>query len=327
MDYTFEFLTLLDRFTLFRKLPLEIRRKIWRNSTEGRIVTIKDASTWATVNGAQEWVYRVRAVYTLPAILSVCRESRNEAKKMYHWTFGHRLPHPIPFSFCIDTLLIDGPDGACTFNTFVDPPDVKDQFLAHQELILMHANLQTLIVAGNDMYLYTSEDVAGFYNLRLLVLPWKTAGNDNQLRAWMQGVWQRKLVEAKVELTAKLQLKQAAILAAAEEARARLAAELEDMSENEREETFRKADTDNHIMAIEEGKELQRLRKTKTEVMFTNGLGVEAWLGECVEVDHKASGQDSRKLTGIEALITFPCAERQQIATISKTKLLCCIQE
>lgn len=284
MDYTFEFLTLLDKFTLFRKLPLEIRRKIWRNSTEGRIVTVKDASTWATVNGAQEWVYRVRAVYTLPAILSVCRESRNEAKKMYHWTFGHRLPHPIPFSFCIDTLLIDGPDGACTFNTFVDPPEVKDQFLAHQELMLMHANLQTLIVAGDDMYLYTSEDVAGFYNLRLLVLPWKTAGNDNQLRAWMQGVWQRKLMEAKVELTAKLQLKQAAILAAAEEARARLAAELEDMDEDEREETFRKADTDKHIMAIEEGIVLQRLRKTKTEVMFTNGLGVEAWLGEGIEV-------------------------------------------
>ncbi|KAH7407234.1 hypothetical protein BKA64DRAFT_721084 [Cadophora sp. MPI-SDFR-AT-0126] len=284
MDSAFEFLTLLDNFIHFRKLPLEIRRKIWRNSTDGRIVTIKDASTWITINGAPKWVYRVRAIYTLPSILSVCRESRNEAKKMYHWTFGHRLPYPIPFSFCIDTLLIDGPDGACTFNTFVDPPEVKDQFLAHQELMLMHANLQTLIVAGDDMYLYTSEDVAGFYNLRLLVLPWKTAGNDNQLRAWMQGIWQRKLMEAKIELTAKLELKQAAILAAAEEARARLNAEMTDMSEEEREGAFRKADTEKHIMAIEEGMELQRLRKTKTEVMFTNGLGVEAWLGEGIEI-------------------------------------------
>ncbi|KAH9217976.1 hypothetical protein DL95DRAFT_458863 [Leptodontidium sp. 2 PMI_412] len=284
MESTLELLTLLDKFTIFRKLPLEIRRKIWRHSTEGRIVTIKDASTWVTFNGAQEWVYRVKAVYALPAILSTCRESRNEAKKLYHWTFGHRLPHPIPFSFCIDTLLIDGPDGACTFNTFVDPPEAKDQFLAHQELLLMHANLQTLIIAGDDMYLYTSEDVAGFYNLRLLVLPWKTDGNDNQLRAWMQGIWQRKLMEAKVELTAKLELKQAALKAAAEKERAKLEAQMVHMSEEEREEALRKADTKKHVMAIEEGLELQRLRKTKTEVMFTNGLGVEAWLGEGVEI-------------------------------------------
>ncbi|KAH7357162.1 hypothetical protein BKA65DRAFT_580511 [Rhexocercosporidium sp. MPI-PUGE-AT-0058] len=284
MEASLERMTLLDKFTIFCKLPLEIRRKIWRHATEGRIVTIKDASNWVTMNGAKTWIYRVKAVYTLPAILSVCRESRNEAKKMYHWTFGYRLPRRIPFSFCIDTLLIDGPDGACTFNTFVDPLDVKDNFLAHQELLLMHANLQTLIIAGDDMYLYTSEDVAGFYNLRLLVLPWKTDGNDNQLRAWMQGIWQRKLTEAKVELTAKLELKQAALEAAAERERARLETEMADMSEEEIKQVLRNADTKKHVLAIEEGLELQRLRKTKTEVMFTNGLGVEAWLGEGVEI-------------------------------------------
>ncbi|KAG4428165.1 hypothetical protein IFR05_016355 [Cadophora sp. M221] len=300
METTLDNLTLLEKFTLFRKLPLEIRRKIWRHSTEGRIVTIEDASTWVTINGAREWVYRVKAVYNLPSILSTCRESRNEAKKMYHWTFGHRLPHPIPFSFCIDTLLIDGPDGACTFNTFVDPPEVKDKFLAHHELLLMHANLQTLIIAGDDMYLYTSEDVAGFYNLRLLVLPWKTDDNDNQLRAWMQGIWQRKLMEAKVELTAKLELKQAALKAAAEKERARLEAEMVHMSEEEREEALRKANTKKHVMAIEEGLELQRLRKTKTEVMFTNGLGVEAWLGEGVEVRFQLS--DSSDEMGADIL-------------------------
>lgn len=100
----------------------------------------------------------------------------------------------------------------------------------------------------------------------------------------MQGVWQRKLNEAKVKLTAKLEIKQAAIEAAAELERARIEAELADMSEEERNMALRKADTKKHILAIEEGLELQRLRKAKTEVMFTNGLGVEAWLGEGVEV-------------------------------------------
>ncbi len=168
--------------------------------------------------------------------------------------------------------------------TFLNPPNVQDEVTADAELQLMHANLRTLIVAGDDMYLYTSEDVAGFYNLRLLILPWKTAGNDNQLRAWMQGIWQRKLVEAKVELTKKLAAKEARLRAAAEIQRARLEAEMVHMDKYERAEVLRKADTKKHCLAIEEGLELHRLRKTKTEVMFTNHLGVEAWLGDGIEV-------------------------------------------
>ncbi|KAL2073043.1 hypothetical protein VTL71DRAFT_10367 [Oculimacula yallundae] len=280
-----EDIIMLEEFTLFPKLPLEIRRKIWREFSEGRIVTIKDASHWATINEKLTWIYDVKASYTLPLILSICHESREEAKNIYTWTFGNRLPHAIPFDFTLDTLLIDGPDGASNFNTFLNPTKVKDKYLAHEELKLMHANLQTLVIAGDDMYIYTSADVLGFYNLRLLALPWKNDGNDNQLRAWLQGVWQRQLLEAKDALTAKFEVKQAAIEAAAEEEKTNTEADTMELNDGEKKrEALRKAETKKHILAIEEGMELQRLRKSKTEVMFTNGLGVEAWLGEGVEI-------------------------------------------
>ncbi|CZT04354.1 uncharacterized protein RAG0_10852 [Rhynchosporium agropyri] len=284
MEYSMELLTLLDKFTVFPKLPLEIRRKIWRESAEERVVTVKDASTWVDIDGTQTWVYGVKGgTYTLPTMMLVSQESRAEGNTIYHWTFGQRLGRPAPFNFSLDTLLIDGPDGASNFNTFIDSPNIKDHYLAHEELKLMQANLQTLIIAGDDMYLYTSADVAGFYNLRLICLPWKNDGNDNQLRAWMQGIWQRRLLEAKAQLTAKLEVKQAAIEAAAEEEKATKADTVDD-DDDEKREALRKAETKKHILAIEEGIELQRLRKAKTEVMFTNGLGVEAWLGEGIEI-------------------------------------------
>ncbi|KAI9049766.1 hypothetical protein LZ554_005917 [Drepanopeziza brunnea f. sp. 'monogermtubi'] len=258
---------------------------IWQLcAPKGRVVTIRDASTCAMGKRGIVWGYRARATYTVPAIFQVNRESRKAAKGIYDYTFTSRIGHPVPFNFLLDTLLFDGPDGASTLNSFINPRTIARFAAADAELSLMHARLRTLAVAGDDLYIYTSEDVAGFYNLRLCLLPWKTADHDDELRDWIQSIWACKLAEAKLELTDEFTAKEIKLLAAARVERARLRAAMAGMSELELMRALVKADTKIHNDIMKEKLELQLLRRSKTEVIFTSGLGVEAWLGAGVEV-------------------------------------------
>lgn len=95
-------------FTLFNRLPLEIRRMIWRLSVPTRIVKVdheiknhpKQPPAWGTitVRVGNSWTVisdsdfkmpptRQNIHESYPALLSVCVESRRETKPLYRSTF------------------------------------------------------------------------------------------------------------------------------------------------------------------------------------------------------------------------------------------------
>lgn len=85
------------------------------------------------------------------------------------------------------------------------------------------------------------------------------------------------------------------VLAAAYLARVKLEARIEYMDNVERKKILAEANSKVQDLIVKLGLELKGLRGGKTEVMFTNGLGVEAWLGEGVEVC--SSGQTPSNAT------------------------------
>ncbi len=71
----------LAEFTLFPKLPLELRNKIWRHTTEDtRIIKLYEIQTISTAYG---WESSVKGQSRHPAIMQVNQESRCEGRKNY----------------------------------------------------------------------------------------------------------------------------------------------------------------------------------------------------------------------------------------------------
>lgn len=101
-------------FTLFDKLPVEIRRRIWRHAVPSdRLVKIDRIDRMAEeyvpsfyTNGAPRSAYRVHTSY--PGLLGACKESRTIGFEFYKLSFGHRLEHrPIYFDFSRDILYFE----------------------------------------------------------------------------------------------------------------------------------------------------------------------------------------------------------------------------
>jgi len=84
-------------FTLFQKLPLELRQIIWELSLESRVVEVEFSET--------------RGFFTrvpIPVALRVCRDSRHAVGAAYPVSFGNILYQPrILFNFSLDTLYFD----------------------------------------------------------------------------------------------------------------------------------------------------------------------------------------------------------------------------
>ncbi|KAG4429606.1 hypothetical protein IFR05_014913 [Cadophora sp. M221] len=71
----------LTEFTLFPKLPRELRNKIWEHTTQvSRKVKVFELDTASTENG---WDSRVDGQMWIPGIMHACRESRYEGKRVY----------------------------------------------------------------------------------------------------------------------------------------------------------------------------------------------------------------------------------------------------
>ncbi|KAH6717012.1 hypothetical protein BKA61DRAFT_733216 [Leptodontidium sp. MPI-SDFR-AT-0119] len=87
----------LKSFTLFPKLPTEIRIMIWDLTLEARTVEIQ----WTETCG---FFTRVPP----PKALRVCRDSRDAVKSKYPLCFGNVIyPPSITFNFSLDTLYVD----------------------------------------------------------------------------------------------------------------------------------------------------------------------------------------------------------------------------
>ena len=87
----------LAKFTVFPKLPPEIRRMIWNLNLESRIVEI-------CLNDASGFYSRAK----LPSALQVSKESRDTVIAQYSLCFGlNWYPAQTRFNFDLDTLYFD----------------------------------------------------------------------------------------------------------------------------------------------------------------------------------------------------------------------------
>jgi hypothetical protein len=88
------------KFTLFPKLPVELRIKIWKESYEPRIIELRTTENWRSTR--YDFV-----IPKFPAALHVNKEARLEALKDYKMSFKHRqCRRSILFNFSLDTLHI-----------------------------------------------------------------------------------------------------------------------------------------------------------------------------------------------------------------------------
>ncbi|EHA47353.1 hypothetical protein MCOR07_007771 [Pyricularia oryzae] len=84
-------------FQLFTALPAELRLEVWRLSFQPRAVEVR----------YQPETDECRTITHPPAVLQVCRESREEALRFYHKCFGTKSQEPlIYFNSSIDILYI-----------------------------------------------------------------------------------------------------------------------------------------------------------------------------------------------------------------------------
>ncbi|TLS27171.1 hypothetical protein PpBr36_04595 [Pyricularia pennisetigena] len=84
-------------FSLFTALPTELRLEIWRLTFQPRAVEVR----------YQPETDECRTITHPPAVLQVCRESREEALRFYHKCFGTKTQEPlIYFNSSIDILYI-----------------------------------------------------------------------------------------------------------------------------------------------------------------------------------------------------------------------------
>lgn len=86
-------------FTLFSKLPTELRHMIWRLSLQPRTIEIEERY--------DEKAYCCSS--KLPSALSACRDSRAAVIDLYPYCFSSRSKSPaIRFNFSLDTLFLAG---------------------------------------------------------------------------------------------------------------------------------------------------------------------------------------------------------------------------
>lgn len=98
------------RFTLFPKLPIEVRDEIWRMTLEPRLVEVRPKSGKCEgFNSPKSDKYEgFYAAAPLPIVLTVCQDSRRAVLPLYPKCFGGLvIPPQIRINFELDTLFLD----------------------------------------------------------------------------------------------------------------------------------------------------------------------------------------------------------------------------
>lgn len=177
-------------FTLFTKLPLELRRMIWRSALPGRIIEVSTRCAGG--------LHSFEAPPSVP-LMAVCQESRKLALEQYELI---HLPHvydrisaPFYFSAELDICLADG-----SSDLFPDPPGTPTQehlafrqsikTLAFDIILAMALDLRTPAgaISGIADEIAKTPDVQKII-LMVMIYP---SLNDTELREWME---QRKRCE------------------------------------------------------------------------------------------------------------------------------------
>ncbi|KAH6721824.1 hypothetical protein BKA61DRAFT_666563 [Leptodontidium sp. MPI-SDFR-AT-0119] len=111
----------MEVFPRFPKLPLELRREVWRR------VLPEPQSIFITANGhaqyiiignirTQTWVYRPEASYKVPRLLGVCHETRQEVMIYHRPCFAHQFGGvPVYYNPKTDLLHFDNPEALLHF--------------------------------------------------------------------------------------------------------------------------------------------------------------------------------------------------------------------
>lgn len=98
-----------ERFTLFSKLPIELRTIIWKLALEPRVIEIRkfvvDCSPAAETYEEDRGFFNFEAV---PNVLQACQDSRRAVIAMYPLSFGSVWYKPrVRFNTELDTLYFD----------------------------------------------------------------------------------------------------------------------------------------------------------------------------------------------------------------------------
>ncbi|KAM3084366.1 hypothetical protein ACMFMG_001528 [Clarireedia jacksonii] len=90
-------------FGMFSKLPPELKIMIWSLAIE-----VPQLVQFVCDNGPDPTQDFLRAKYTIPAVLHVCRDSRAQALKSYTPILERTLSYPLYFNFKNDYMLVKG---------------------------------------------------------------------------------------------------------------------------------------------------------------------------------------------------------------------------
>ena len=154
-------------FTIFPKLPLELRLIIWSFALpDPQVVTIKKK-----VESAQQeatTTFKAEASYCMITLLHVCRESRSVAQKHYRLSFKQHLMHPVYIDFSKDTVYFVNCDA---LEAFIGQP-----WYPYVPMGLNEKKYIQYLVIGGQLRNGIQQKVTRFESLRSLVLSHASVG-------------------------------------------------------------------------------------------------------------------------------------------------------
>jgi hypothetical protein len=152
-------------FTLFPKLPTELRLKIWKYALPGpRAIRVQRA--WSTLSR------RIRAVAKPPAVLQINSESRQLALRFYEVSFNNAIKgRPIGIDYQVDALYMES-WGA--FNSFYRFARQVPNCAAAGEIRDMESRLRCLVLGNIKWHDQLDPDrMLTLRNIEVLILHYK----------------------------------------------------------------------------------------------------------------------------------------------------------
>jgi hypothetical protein len=204
------------QFTLFPKLPLELRLMIWKHAAEPRVIKLshyrvewprnednekdptgelrrarkvrKQNQSWGS------WC-RTRALqHQVPTIFTICKESRETAKETYHLCFEKELDgQKIWVDFSRDTIFFVDFYAFQAFYGIEQPWKTEDREMSNNILpdtAIMEKELQVL-VAGSVLCKEVVKVLSRFHSLQKLILQLGSLYNVDRLQSDLTKSWSK----------------------------------------------------------------------------------------------------------------------------------------
>ncbi|CZR61283.1 uncharacterized protein PAC_11179 [Phialocephala subalpina] len=204
-------------FTLFPKLPIELRLKIWDHAaSEGQVIHIKGKGITrgqqpSTVAGKRvlpgfSGTYTVKSIsYQVPTVFQINHESRIVAKKKYKVVWAHRRKgQRILVNFDCDTLVFAKMFDMVLLANVQYPAEPKQHGLKYAKM-----KKELRYMAVKDWGAYLINNMSYFGNLEKVVLPKRQfIGKMFEVsQAELQAMWEEAAKKHRVELKNVPQIK------------------------------------------------------------------------------------------------------------------------